>query len=124
MVAPVRFKPSDENDLAIPAREITSRHRVDRRSLLLPRRVMLQLELPSAASAEVPLPPLGQSRLHVPTRPRLEHDAAPAADLSGAMSPDRMRDRGERGKHRHFANGQDTSRQQKSLSALASSSPR
>src|SRR3954447_3586840 len=57
MVAPVRFKPSDENDLAIPAREITSRHRVDRRSLLLPRRVMLQLELPSAASAEVPLPP-------------------------------------------------------------------
>src|SRR4051794_1061139 len=85
MVAPVRFKPSDENDLAIPAREITSRHRVDRRSLLLPRRVMLQLELPSAASAEVSLPPLGQSRLHVPTRPRLDHDAAPAVDLSGAM---------------------------------------
>jgi hypothetical protein len=44
MVAPVRVKndypPPDENDLATPAREITSRHRVDRRSLLPPRRVI------------------------------------------------------------------------------------
>src|SRR4051812_35282997 len=87
MVAPVRFKPPDENDLATPAREITSRHRVDRQSLLLPCRVMLQRELPPAASAEAPLPPLGQSRLHAPTRRRLDHDAAPAVDLSCAMSP-------------------------------------
>ena len=46
MVAPVRVKdsypPHDENDLATPAREITSRHRLDRRSLLPPRRVTPQ----------------------------------------------------------------------------------
>jgi hypothetical protein len=45
MVAPVRVKndyqPPDENDLATPATEITSRHKVDRQSLLPPCRVML-----------------------------------------------------------------------------------
>src|SRR6185295_9898859 len=44
MVVPVRVKddcpPPDKNDLATPAREITSRHRVDRRSLLPPRGVL------------------------------------------------------------------------------------
>ena len=51
MVAPVRFKPPDQNDLAKPAREITSRHGVDRRSLS-PGRVMPQRGIPLATSAE------------------------------------------------------------------------
>jgi hypothetical protein len=41
MVAPVHVKddssPNDENDLATPAKEINSRNRIDRRSLLPPR---------------------------------------------------------------------------------------
>jgi len=42
MLAPARLKPAEEHELATPAREITSRHGVDRRSLLPPQRVMTQ----------------------------------------------------------------------------------
>ena len=57
MVAPVRFKTPCENDLSMPTREITSCHRVDRRSLLPLRRVTLRRGTPPAATTETPLAP-------------------------------------------------------------------
>jgi hypothetical protein len=62
-LVPVRVEMTiqDEIDLATPGEEITSRHRIDRRSLLPPRRVRPQRGMPSAASAETPLKPLDQS---------------------------------------------------------------
>src|SRR3954454_17506136 len=82
MVAPVRVKddypPPDENDLATPEREITSRHRVDRRSLLPPRRVMPERGMPPAASAETcrPWPNRGRACQRAPPSEADEEDAA------------------------------------------------
>jgi len=110
MVAPVHFKPPDENDLATPAREITSRHRVDRRSLLPPRRVMPQRGMPPAASAETPVAALGADRGCARQRAAvLDHGAAPAVDLSCVTSPTGCGTKGREERHRHFADGQDAS---------------
>src|SRR3954451_3682256 len=82
MVAPVRVKddypPPDKNDLATPEREITSRHRVDRRSLLPPRHVMPERGMPPAASAENchPWPNRGRACQRAPPSEADEEDAA------------------------------------------------
>ena len=103
MVAPVHFKPPDENDLATPAREITSRHRVDRRSLLPPRRVMPQRGMPPAASAETPVAALGADRGCARQRAAvLDHGAAPAVGFVVRHIADRMRNQGKRGKTSPF----------------------
>ena len=90
-----------ENDLATQAREITSRHRADRRSLLPPRRVMPQRGMPPAASAETPVAALGRGcacqRAAV-----LDHDAAPTVDLSCATSPTGCRTEVREGKTSPF----------------------
>jgi hypothetical protein len=100
MGAPVRFKPSDENDLATPAGEITYGHGVDRRSLLPPRRVMPQRGMPLAASAETSKPVVcpWTNRVCACSRAAVLDHAAPRVDLSSATSATGMPDRDKRGK--------------------------
>src|SRR6476646_8793394 len=52
-----------EGDIAALAREITSRHRVDRRSLLPPHRVMPERGMLPGASAETLVAALGPTEL-------------------------------------------------------------
>jgi len=106
MVAPVGFKPPDENDLATPAREITSRYRVDRRSLLPQRRVVSLRGMPPAASAETfrPVAARWTNRgCACQLAAVLDHDVAITVDFSCATSPTGCRTEVREEKHRHFA---------------------
>src|SRR5262245_25439600 len=81
----VDYAPRDDNDLATPATEITSRHRVDKRSLLPRRRVIPEGGMPPGASqTSKSAPALGLTE--VARAGVLDHDAAPT-DLSCATWP-------------------------------------
>ena len=102
MVAPVRFEPLDENDIAAPAREITSRHRLDRRSLLPPRRVMPLKEChqPHPQRLLTRCRPWTNRGCACQRAAVLDHDAAPTVGLSRATSPTGSRTEVSEGKTR------------------------
>lgn len=113
MLAPVRVKndyPSpDENDPAGLAREITSRHKVDRRSLFAQCRVSRDAtSQPHLQRLLNPLPPLGSIEL-------ARANAPPSlttllVDLSCVTLPTGCRTEVIAGKTSPFADGQDASR--------------
>jgi hypothetical protein len=100
MVAPVRFKTTDKNDHPPPAREITSRHRVDRRSLLPPWRAMPERE--NAIHPRDSRWTIGVARNNAPFS---FHDAARPGIVVRHVA-DRMRHRRKSGeRHPQFADG-------------------
>jgi hypothetical protein len=94
MVAPVRFKTTAKNDHPPSAREITSRHRVDRRSLLPPWRAMPERENAIHRTAETPVEPIEVARNNA----QLSFHGAAQRGIVVRHVADRMRDRRKRGK--------------------------